>query len=425
MLYSAMNAGELSGEAEKCRQELEKLRGISLDLSRGNPSKEQLALSLKMLDVLDHHSVLDSENGQDCRNYGGLDGIPEAKRILAHMMGTHSVHTIVGGNSSLTLMYQLVSHGMTDGICGGTPWQEIKDRKFLCPVPGYDRHFAITEHFGFEMIPVPMHDDGPDMDMIERLVSSDASIKGIWCVPKYQNPTGVVYSDETVRRFAALKPAAADFRIFWDNAYCVHCFSGECATIPDIIEECEKAGSADLVYEFCSTSKISFPGSGISAVAASSANLIDIKSFLKFATIGPDKLNQLRHARFFRSSAGIRAHMKKHADILRPKFEKVLEVLGSQLDGLGIADWTKPTGGYFISFNTLPGCARAVVAMCAEYGVKFTPAGATFPGGYDPDDRNIRIAPSFAELSDAETAVTVLALCTRIVSAEKLLRGIQ
>ena len=425
MLYSAMNAGELSGEAEKCRQELEKLRGISLDLSRGNPSKEQLALSLKMLDVLDHHSVLDSENGQDCRNYGGLDGIPEAKRILAHMMGTHSVHTIVGGNSSLTLMYQLVSHGMTDGICGGTPWQEVKDRKFLCPVPGYDRHFAITEHFGFEMIPVPMHDDGPDMDMIERLVSSDASIKGIWCVPKYQNPTGVVYSDETVRRFAALKPAAADFRIFWDNAYCVHCFSGECATIPDIIEECEKAGSADLVYEFCSTSKISFPGSGISAVAASSANLIDIKSFLKFATIGPDKLNQLRHARFFRSSAGIRAHMKKHADILRPKFEKVLEVLGSQLDGLGVADWTKPTGGYFISFNTLPGCARAVVAMCAEYGVKFTPAGATFPGGYHPDDRNIRIAPSFAELSDAETAVTVLALCTRIVSAEKLLRGIQ
>lgn len=425
MLYSAMNAGELSGEAEKCRQELEKLRGISLDLSRGNPSKEQLALSLKMLDVLDHHSVLDSENGQDCRNYGGLDGIPEAKRMLAHMMGTHSVHTIVGGNSSLTLMYQLVSHGMTDGICGGTPWQEVKDRKFLCPVPGYDRHFAITEHFGFEMIPVPMHDDGPDMDMIERLVSSDASIKGIWCVPKYQNPTGVVYSDETVRRFAALKPAAADFRIFWDNAYCVHCFSGECATIPDIIEECEKAGSADLVYEFCSTSKISFPGSGISAVAASSANLIDIKSFLKFATIGPDKLNQLRHARFFRSSAGIRAHMKKHADILRPKFEKVLEVLGSQLDGLGVADWTKPTGGYFISFNTLPGCARAVVAMCAEYGVKFTPAGATFPGGYDPDDRNIRIAPSFAELSDAETAVTVLALCTRIVSAEKLLRGIQ
>ncbi|MBD9061584.1 MAG: aminotransferase class I/II-fold pyridoxal phosphate-dependent enzyme [Ruminococcaceae bacterium] len=425
MLYSAMNAGELSGEAEKCRQELEKLRGISLDLSRGNPSKEQLALSLKMLDVLDHHSVLDSENGQDCRNYGGLDGIPEAKRILAHMMGTHSVHTIIGGNSSLTLMYQLVSHGMTDGICGGTPWQEIKNRKFLCPVPGYDRHFAITEHFGFEMIPVPMHSDGPDMDMIERLVSSDASIKGIWCVPKYQNPTGVVYSDETVRRFAALKPAAADFRIFWDNAYCVHCFSGECATIPDIIGECEKAGSADLVYEFCSTSKISFPGSGISAVAASSANLIDIKSFLKFATIGPDKLNQLRHARFFRNSAGIRAHMKKHADILRPKFEKVLEVLGSHLDGLGIADWTKPTGGYFISFNTLPGCARAVVAMCAEYGVKFTPAGATFPGGYDPDDRNIRIAPSFAELSDAETAVTVLALCTRIVSAEKLLRGIQ
>ena len=420
MLYSAMNAGELSGEAEKCRQELEKLRGISLDLSRGNPSKEQLALSLKMLDVLDHHSVLDSENGQDCRNYGGLDGIPEAKRILAHMMGTHSVHTIVGGNSSLTLMYQLVSHGMTDGICGGTPWQEVKDRKFLCPVPGYDRHFAITEHFGFEMIPVPMHDDGPDMDMIERLVSSDASIKGIWCVPKYQNPTGVVYSDETVRRFAALKPAAADFRIFWDNAYCVHCFSGECATIPDIIEECEKAGSADLVYEFCSTSKISFPGSGISAVAASSANLIDIKSFLKFATIGPDKLNQLRHARFFRSSAGIRAHMKKHADILRPKFEKVLEVLGSQLDGLGVADWTKPTGGYFISLDAMPGTARRALELCREAGVTMTGAGATYPYGVDPADSNIRIAPSLPPVAELEQAAQVLCTCLRLAALEKL-----
>ena len=425
MIYSSLSAGQLSGEIQQASRELEKFRGMSLDLSRGNPSKEQLALSLKMLDILDHHSVLDSESGQDCRTYGGLDGIPEAKRLLAHMMGTHSVHTLVGGNSSLTLMFQLISHGMTDGICGNTPWQQVSGRKFLCPVPGYDRHFAITEHFGFEMIPVPMNDDGPDMDMVERLVSSDASVKGIWCVPKYQNPTGIVYSADTVRRFAALRPAAPDFRIFWDNAYCVHNFSDECAEIPDIISECEKAGNADLVYEFCSTSKITFPGAGIAAVAASSANLIDIKAFMKFATIGPDKLNQLRHARFFRNSAGIRAHMKKHAAVLRPKFEKVLDVLEQQLGGLGIAEWTKPQGGYFISFNTLPGCARAVVSKCAEYGVKFTPAGATFPGGYDPEDRNIRIAPSFAALEDAENAVKVLALCTRVVSAEKLLRGIQ
>lgn len=422
MLYSEMTAEELLGETEYCERELSKLGGLSLDLSRGNPSKEQLALSLKMLDTLDHHSVLDSENGMDCRTYGGLDGIPEAKRMLAHMMGTHSIHTIVGGNSSLSLMYQLVSHAMTDGVCGNTPWQEIKGRKFLCPVPGYDRHFAITEHFGFESVPVPMHGDGPDMDMVERLVRSDPTIKGIWCVPKYQNPTGVVYSDDTVRRFAALKPAAGDFRIFWDNAYCVHCFSGECAVIPDIIEECEKAGNADMVYEFCSTSKVTFPGAGIAAVAASSANLIDIKSFMKFATIGPDKLNQLRHARFFRSTAGIRAHMKKHAEILRPKFEGVLGVLERQLGDLGIAEWTSPKGGYFISFNTLSGCARAVVDKCAEHGVKFTPAGSTFPGMYDPENRNIRIAPSFAEQSEAEAAATVLALCTRIVSAEALMK---
>ena len=311
MNYKNADMSVLADEMKDCQKRLDEYvnSGISLDLSRGKPSAEQLELSLKMLDVLDHRSILDSENGTDCRNYGGLDGIPEAKRLLAHIMGTHSANTIVGGNSSLTMMFQIISHGMTDGICGNTPWQEVKDRKFLCPVPGYDRHFAITEHFGFELVPVKMNDDGPDMDEVEKLIKDD-KVKGIWCVPKYQNPMGIVFSDEVVRRFAHLKPAAEDFRIFWDNAYCVHNFDGECAEIPDIIEECQKAGNADLVYEFCSTSKITFPGAGISAVASSPANLIDLKAFLKYATIGPDKLNQLQHARFFKSSAGLRLHMK-------------------------------------------------------------------------------------------------------------------
>lgn len=424
MKYSEMDKQALEAEKQKCLERLSKYSkdDISLDLSRGKPSKEQLELSMKMLDVLDHHSLLDSESGQDCRNYGGLDGIPEAKRLLAHMMGTHSVNTIIGGNSSLTMMYQLISHGMTDGICGSTPWQEVKGRKFLCPVPGYDRHFAITEHFGFELVPVPMNSDGPDMDIVEKLVSSDDKIKGIWCVPKYENPTGIVYSADVVRRCAALKPAAEDFRIFWDNAYCVHNFDGKCAEIPDIIFECDKAGNSDLVYEFCSTSKITFPGSGISAVASSPANLIDIRAFLKFATIGPDKINQLRHARFFRNSAGLRAHMKKHAAIMKPKFDAMYKVLNEELDGLGIAEWTVAKGGYFASYDTLPGCARAVVEMAAEHGVKFTPAGSTYPHGNDPQDSNIRLAPSFATVEEIESAVTVLALCTKIVSIDKLLK---
>ena len=295
MEYTAADTDSLLREGDRCRKQLDLLKkqGLSLDLSREKPSPEQLALSLPILDVLDHRSILDSENGQDCRSYGSLDGIPEARRLLGHMMGTHSARTIISGNSSLSFIYQLISHGMTDGICGGKPWQEVRDRKFLCPVPGCDRHFAITEHFGFELIPIPMGPDGPDMDAVEHWVR-DPSVKGIWCMPKYQNPTGAVYSSAVVRRFARLRPAAEDFRIFWDNAYCVHCFDGRCAEIPDILTECERAGSADLVYAFCSTSRITFPGAGISAVAASPANLIDIRSFLRFAVMGPDKLNQLR-----------------------------------------------------------------------------------------------------------------------------------
>lgn len=422
MKYTELSPAALKAERAACEEKLHTYtaRGAALDLTRGKPAPEQLALSMGMLDVLDHRSVTDSESGMDCRNYGGPDGIPEARRLLAHMLGTHTANTIVGGNSSLELMFLLVSHGMTDGICGARPWSSVEHRKFLCPVPGYDRHFAITEHFGFELIPIAMHDDGPDMDAVEAY-AADPTVKGIWCVPKYQNPTGVIFSDAVIRRFAALRPAAEDFRIFWDNAYCIHDFDADTRKIPDLLDLCTAAGNPDLVYEFCSTSKISFPGGGISAVAASPANLIDIKGFLKFATIGPDKLNQLRHARFFKNSAGLAAQMQKHAALLRPKFEAVYAALHAELDGTGVGDWTEPRGGYFVSYNTPRGCAKAVVAMCASLGVRFTPAGATYPYGIDPDDRNIRIAPSFATAEDVTAATHILALCTKIVCIDKLL----
>lgn len=426
MKYTELSPAALKAERAACEEKLHTYtaRGAALDLTRGKPAPEQLALSMGMLDVLDHRSVTDSESGMDCRNYGGPDGIPEARRLLAHMLGTHTANTIVGGNSSLELMFLLVSHGMTDGICGARPWSSVEHRKFLCPVPGYDRHFAITEHFGFELIPIAMHDDGPDMDAVEAY-AADPTVKGIWCVPKYQNPTGVIFSDAVIRRFAALRPAAEDFRIFWDNAYCIHDFDADTRKIPDLLDLCTAAGNPDLVYEFCSTSKISFPGGGISAVAASPANLIDIKGFLKFATIGPDKLNQLRHARFFKNSAGLAAQMQKHAALLRPKFEAVYAALHAELDGTGVGDWTEPRGGYFVSYNTPRGCAKAVVAMCASLGVRFTPAGATYPYGIDPDDRNIRIAPSFAAAEDVTAATHILALCTKIVCIDKLLSEAQ
>ena len=323
MRYQEMSQRELQREYRKLSaayREMEQ-QGLHLDLSRGKPSPEQLELSRKMLDEVNSGSVLDSVDGTDCRNYGGLDGIPEAKALLAGMVGCRPEQVIVGGNSSLTLMFDILSHAMIDGLLGGTPWCQVPDRKFLCPVPGYDRHFAMTEHFGFELVPVPMLPDGPDMNLVERLVREDASIKGIWCVPKYQNPTGVVFSHEVVKRFANLKPAAQDFRIFWDNAYCVHdLYPEEAEPLPDILSLCEQAGSPDLVYEFCSTGKAAFPGAGISGVAASAANLIELRRVWKFATIGPDKLNQLRQARFFRNTAGLKAHMARHADLLRPKF---------------------------------------------------------------------------------------------------------
>lgn len=397
---------------------------LHLDLSRGKPSKEQLDLSVDMLDVLTSRSVLDSEDGTDCRNYGGADGIIEAKKLMADLIDVSPAQVMVFDNSSLNLMFQVLAHAMIDGLSGCDPMLLQKKRKFLCPAPGYDRHFAITERFGFELITIPMKDDGPDMDVVKKYVENDETVKGIWCVPKYQNPTGIVFSDEVVQAFAGLNPKAADFRIYWDNAYCVHfLYPEEHCEIPDILKLCEEAGHPDMVYEFCSTSKITFPGDGISAVASSAANLADLRNYFKYETIGPDKINQLRHVRYFRNAQGVRAHMAKHADILRPKFEMVLKVLEEELGGTGLAKWTSPKGGYFISLDTLPGCAKETVRLCKEAGVTFTNAGATFPYGHDPKDQNIRLAPSFATLEEIEQATKVLTECIKEASASAALKN--
>ena len=387
---------------------------------------DQLDLSMGMMDVLSSNDDLTCEDGTDCRNYGGLTGIDEAKELLGDMMEVNPSTIIIYGNSSLNVMYDTISRAMTHGIMGNTPWCKLDKVKFLCPVPGYDRHFAITEYFGIEMINVPMTPEGPDMDMVEELVSSDEAIKGIWCVPKYSNPQGYSYSDETVRRFARLSPAAPDFRIYWDNAYGVHhLYDHDQDHLIEILAECKRAGNMDLVYKFASTSKISFPGSGIACIAASQNNLEDIKAQLKNQTIGHDKVNQLRHVRFFGDIHGMVEHMRKHADIIRPKFEAVEQILERELGGLGIGSWTNPKGGYFISFDSLDGCAKDIVARCKKAGVVMTPAGATYPYGKDPHDSNIRIAPTYPPLSDLITATELFALCVKLVSVEKLLKAME
>lgn len=415
-------------ELEALKTELEKefndfkAQGLSLDMSRGKPSQEQLDLSMEMMDVLHSGSDLRCSTGVDCRNYGVLDGIPEAKALLGAMCEVDADKMIIYGNSSLNVMYDTVARAMTHGIMGSTPWCKLDKVKFLCPVPGYDRHFAITEYFGIEMINIPMTLEGPDMDLVEKYVSEDPAVKGIWCVPKYSNPQGISYSDETVRRFARLKPAAKDFRLFWDNAYSVHhLYDDDQDVVLEILEECEKAGNPDMVYKFTSTSKISFPGSGIAAIATSPNNLEDIKKQLFIQTIGHDKLNQLRHVRFFKDIDGIHAHMRKHAAIMRPKFEAVLDTLEKELGGLEIGSWIKPKGGYFISFDSMDGCAKAIVAKAKEAGVVMTNAGATYPYGKDPHDSNIRIAPSFPTLEELKTAAKLFTVCVKLVSVEKLL----
>ena len=425
--YKDLSVEELLELKEGLEKEFEEVedKGLKLDMSRGKPSTEQLNLSMGLMDVLGSQSELVCTEGVDCRNYGVLDGITEAKQLLADMMEVPKDNIIIYGNSSLNVMYDQIARSMTHGVMGGTPWAKLDTVKFLCPVPGYDRHFAITEHFGIEMINVPMTADGPDMDVVERLVAEDEAIKGIWCVPKYSNPQGITYSDDTVHRFACLKPAAKDFRIYWDNAYGIHhLYEDKQDYLLEIFMECKKMGNPDMVYKFSSTSKISFPGSGIAAIAASDANLREIREQLKIQTIGHDKVNQLRHARFFKDISGMVNHMKKHADIMRPKFDIVLETFERELGGLEIGSWIAPRGGYFISFDAMDGCAKAVVAKAKEAGLVMAEAGATYPYGKDPKDSNIRIAPSYPTLEEIKTAMEIFVLSVKLVSIDKLLGNI-
>ena len=424
--YAELSREELLELKEKLSKEYAdyQAKDLKLNMARGVPCLEQLNLSMGLMNVLSADDDLRCEDGTDCRNYGVLDGIQEAKELLGEIMEVNPENIIVYGNSSLNVMYDTVSRAYTHGVMGSTPWCKLDKIKFICVVPGYDRHFAITDFFGFENIPVPMLEDGPDMDMVEKLVENDESVKGIWCVPKYSNPTGTTYSDEVVKRFAALKPAAKDFRIFWDNAYTVHhLYPDKQDYILEILDECKKAGNPDMVYKFASTSKITFPGSGIAAIATSLNNLEDIKKQLKVQTIGHDKVNQLRHVRFFKNANSVKEHMAKHADILRPKFEAVEKVLEEELGELKIATWTKPNGGYFISYNTLDGCAKSVFDKCKKAGVQLTNAGATYPGGKDPHDSNIRIAPSKPPMEDLIEATKLLALSTKLASIDYYLAG--
>ena len=421
--YREMSKQELASLKEQIEALYKEYQGknLSLNMARGKPSKEQLDLSLPMMDVLNSASDYMTSDG-DVRNYGVLTGLKEAKELMGAMMDSPAENIVIYGNASLTLMFDTVSRSWTHGVCGSTPWCKLDKVKFLCPVPGYDRHFAITEYFGIEMINIPMTGEGPDMDLVEEYVNNDEAVKGIWCVPLYANPSGESYSDEVVRRFANLKPAAKDFRIFWDNAYCVHhLYPDHQDHVLDILSECEKAGNPDMAYKFGSTSKISFPGSGISAIATSRANIDAMKKQMNVQIISHDKINQLRHVRFFRDINGIKAQMAKHADLLRPKFEAVDEILNRELGGLEIGTWTKPNGGYFVSFDSLDGCAKNIVAKCREAGVVMTGAGATYPYGKDPHDSNIRIAPSFPTLEELKLAAEIFCACVKLVSAEKLL----
>lgn len=390
---------------------------LSLNMARGKPCKEQLNLSMLMMDVLNSNANLECEDGIDCRNYGVLGGIEECKRLLGEIIEVNPKNIIIFGNSSLSVMYECVSRAMTHGVLGSTPWMKLdKPVKWLCPVPGYDRHFAITEYFGIEMINVPMNREGPDMDIVEELIK-DPYVKGIWCVPKYSNPDGTTYSEEVVKRFARLTPAAKDFRIYWDNAYSVHHLYDEKQDyLLEILDECKKAGNPDLVYKFTSTSKISFPGSGIAALATSDNNIKEIKTQMGIQTIGFDKVNQLRHVRFFKNLDGIKTQMRKHAAILRPKFELVEKILEAEL--MGLATWNKPNGGYFITLN-VNGCAKEVIQRCKECGVILTEAGCAFPYHTDPNNSVIRIAPSYPELNELELATKIICLCTKIETGKR------
>ena len=421
MKYTEMDLLALKTEFERVKARYEEIagRGYELDMSRGKPGKDNMDLSEKMFDLVGNNTGFINVDGIDCRNYGGLDGLTELKNLFSAMLDMPPEQMIVGGNSSLNMMFDTVSQGMTHGL-GGKPWALEEKRKFLCPVPGYDRHFAITEYFGFELISVPTNESGPDMDTVEELVK-DETVKGIWCVPKYSNPSGITYSDEVVRRFARLKPAAKDFHIFWDNAYVVHDLTDEGDNLLNIYTECVKAGNPDLPLIFASTSKITFPGSGVAAMTGSPEMVAMIKGRLKFQTIGPDKLSQLRHSRMFKSLDDVKAHMRRHAQVLWPKFKNVLDEFENALAGTGVARWNTPKGGYFISLYVLPGCAKRVYDLCKAAGLTLTAAGAAYPYGKDPEDSNLRIAPTYPDAKEVKLAAGLLSVAVRYAALEKLI----
>jgi DNA-binding transcriptional MocR family regulator len=416
--FTNINRGDLLARAARIDERFLafKAQHLALDMTRGKPCAEQLDLSLGLLDCLGHADYR-AADGSDCRNYGGLDGLPEARALFAEFLEVDPSEVIVGGNSSLALMYNTIVQALLRGMPGGTAaWRALRGLKFLCPSPGYDRHFAICQHLGIEMVTVDMTAQGPDMEQVEHLVTSDPSIKGLWCVPKYSNPTGITFSDAVVERLAHVRTAAPDFRIFWDNAYAVHHLTDTPDRLRNLLAACKATGNPDRVLVFGSTSKVSFAGAGVAVMAGSAANMQHIKAGMAIQTIGPDKLNQLRHVRFFRDMAGIEAHMRKHAAILRPKFAAVEEVLTRELGGTGVAEWSRPRGGYFISLDTFDGCAKAVTAMATDAGVQLTQAGATFPYGEDPRDRNIRISPSMPSVDEIRTAMELVAVCIQRVS---------
>ena len=423
--YTKMSKDELLEEKAKVEAKYKEYKdmGLKLDMSRGKPSSDQLDKCMPILDAVTSKDDIHASNGFDTRNYGLVDGLPEAKELMAGIMDTKPENVIISGNASLNIMFDCIARAYAFGIMGSTPWCKLDKVKFLCPVPGYDRHFGVTETFGIEMINIPMNDDGPDMDLVEKYVSEDEAVKGIWCVPKFSNPGGVVYSDEVVRRFANLKPKAKDFRIYWDNAYAVHYLYDEVIDIPDIIEECAKAGNPNLVYEFCSTSKISFAGGGISAMATSQENIEDIKKTLTKQTIGPAKINQLRHVRYFKDKNGILEHMKVLATELRPRFELVIKILDEEIRDTGSGTYNAPRGGYFVAFNAMEGCATRIVDLAKEAGVVLTGAGAPFPYHKDPKDSVIRIAPSYPSMKDLEAAAKIFTVCVKLATIEKLLEN--
>ncbi len=426
--YAEMGTEELETLKHGLEREYAEIqaKGLSLNMARGKPGSDQLDLSMPLLTAVTTAEDCRAEDGTDCRNYGVLDGLPEAKRFMAAMLDDEPENVIVGGNSSLSLMYEAVARCWNFGTLGSEPWCRLEQVKWLCPVPGYDRHFGVTEAFGIQMIPVPMTEEGPDMDEVERLVRDDASVKGIWCVPKYANPNGVTYSDEVVRRLASMPCAAEDFRIFWDNAYCVHHLYDDVAEqdqLLDIGAACREAGNPHRPFKFASTSKVTHPGAGISALAASPENVAEIKKRLGVGTIGYDKINQLRHVRFLKDAEGLAAHMSKHAAILRPKFELVLTKLDEGLSEVGGCSWSHPRGGYFVSFDAPEGTAKRIVQLAKEAGVTMTGAGATWPYKHDPHDSNIRIAPTLPPLDELDAAMDVFVCCAKLAFAEKLLQG--